>query len=260
MTQEASGQRTRRLAGKVCVITGTAGGQGQAAAVAFAREGAIVVGSDLRRNDDTVARVRAAGGTIVALDGCDLTTSSAAQALVDLAVDEFGRVDVLYCNAAKATFAWFDDMTPDMFWTCLRQELDPVLLPCKAVWPVMKAAGRGSIICTASLGAARVLEPLPGLAHSSAKAAVVAFARQLAFEGARFGVRVNSISPGVVATPATEARLADPQWREGMMRLHMLPRLGTVDDVAAAALFLASDESSWVTASDLAVDGGSSGL
>lgn len=248
-----------RLAGKVAVISGVASGQGRAACLTFAAEGATIVGCDIDPTGVTVAAVQAGGGTMIGVDGCDLTDAASATHLIEAAVDSFGRVDVLYNNAARAVYQWFDRMTHEEFWSCLHGEIDPVFLPCKAVWPVMKAQGSGSIINTASVATTRVFEPLPGVAHTAAKAAVVGLTRHLAAEGARIGVRVNTISPGVIEKPQSP-HWSDPDWREYMLGRHMLPRLGLPTDVAQAAIFLASDESSWVTGSDLAVDGGASAL
>lgn len=249
-----------RLDGKVCVISGVAGGQGSAAAVAFAREGALVVGCDLQSTAATVETVRSEGGTMIGIDNCSAGTPEGVEQLIGGAVTEFGTVHVLYNNAAKGVFEWFDDMTQESFWRAMRGELDPILLPCKAVWPLMKEHGNGSIINTASMGAYRVLELLPGLSHTTAKAAVIGFTRHLAFEGSKIGIRVNSISPGVVESQATAALLQDDEWRSAMQVRHMLPRLGLPADIAQAALYLASDESAWVTGANLTIDGGGSAL
>jgi NAD(P)-dependent dehydrogenase (short-subunit alcohol dehydrogenase family) len=272
-----------RLDGKVTIVTGTAGGQGRAAALLFAAEGASVVGCDLdagehpstivgetahgdidvwldRSAEGTVSQVRAAGGQMVSLHPCDLTDPRDAQRLIDLAMDTFGRIDVLYNNAARPEFAWFDDMTHDQFWACMRGELDTIFLPTKAAWPIMIEQHSGSIINTSSVSATKVHEVLPAVAHMTVKAAVQGFTRHLAYEGASHGVRVNSISPGLIVSPATEAFIKDDDWTDGFVRKQMLKRLGTPADVAQAALFLATDDSSWVTAANIPVDGGSSAM
>jgi len=254
-----------RLDGKVAIITGTAGGQGRAAALLFAREGARIVGCDVARphpadgnsaTDDTAHMVRAAGGEMTSLIPCDLTLAADAERLVRCAIDTYGRVDILYNNAAKAEFAWFGDMSPEQFWTGLRNELDPVLLPTKAVWPHFVEQGSGVVINTASMSATKVFEVLPSIAHTAAKAAVQGFTKHLAYEGSLHNIRVNSVSPGLIATPVTGPLLQDDDWTAGMLRKHMIKRVGTAEEVAYAALYLASDESSWTTAADLAVDGG----
>jgi NAD(P)-dependent dehydrogenase (short-subunit alcohol dehydrogenase family) len=271
-----------RLDGKIAIITGSAGGQGRAAALLFAREGAKIVGCDVgegyyraeevtgvseqyrkwtaKSGDETVELVRAAGGEMITMEPCDLTTQADAEALVKLAVDTYGRVDILYNNAAKGEFAWFDEMSHEQFWKCMRQELDTVFLPTKAVWPVMVAQGSGSIINTSSMSATKVYEALPCVGHMTVKAAVQGFTRHVAFEGAKHGIRVNSVAPGLIASPSTGPYLDDDTWRDAFLRESMIQRVGTPEDIAYAALFLASDESSFVTAAIYPVDGGATSM
>jgi NAD(P)-dependent dehydrogenase (short-subunit alcohol dehydrogenase family) len=271
-----------RLEGKVAIITGTAGGQGRAAALLFAREGARVVGCDVgpgfyedeefpeppeqyrewtaKDSVETVALVRDAGGEMVSLDDCDLTRPDDARALVELALSAYGRVDILYNNAAKGEWGSFAEMSHETFWACMRQELDTVFLPTKAVWPRMVAQRGGSIVNVASMSATKVFPAIPAVAHMSAKSAVLGLTRHLAYEGAQHGIRVNAISPGLVVSPTSRHRLHDAEWLGEMLEGHMIKRLGTPADVAALALFLASDESAWVTAANYPVDGGATGL
>jgi len=271
-----------RLDGKVAIITGSAGGQGRAAALLFAREGAKVVGCDVgtgyykdeevtgqsqqyrkwtaKSEAETVELVRSEGGEMISMEPCNLTVPGQADELVRLAVDTYGQVDILYNNAAKGEFAWFEDMPHEQFWACMRQELDTVFLPTKAVWPQMVKQKRGSIINTASMSATKVFPALPCVAHMTVKSAVQGFTRHLAYEGSLHGIRVNSISPGLIASPSTGPLLDDTSWTDEMLVGHMIKRLGTPEDIAYAALFLASDESSWVTAANFPVDGGATSL
>ncbi len=246
-----------RLSGKVCVITGTGGSMGRAAALTFAREGAVVVGCDLQAKaaEATVAVVRAAGGTMVSLQPCELTSPADCQALVDLAVRTFGRIDVLFNNAAMAHFNWLEDITDEEWDRNRREEVDLVFYLTRAAWPHLKAS-RGVVVNTASLNALLSFKTLGSLAHSTAKAGIIAMTRQLALEGGEHGIRANSISPGLIETNQTREQLKDPEWAGAMLGKTLLGRLGRPEEVANVALFLASEESSYVTGVDIVVDGG----
>jgi NAD(P)-dependent dehydrogenase (short-subunit alcohol dehydrogenase family) len=247
----------RRLDGKVAIITGTGGGQGRAAALAFAAEGAKVVGCDIKEEGaaETLQAVTDAGGTMVSLHPCDLTVPEHVDRLLDLAVESFGGVDVLYNNAAVAQFAWIEDMTYEQWRQTMLYELDIVFLACKAAWPHLKEKG-GSIINTGSASGSIVSLPLPGLAHSTAKAGVISMSRHLAMEGGPHGIRANTISPGLIDTPASAEFVAMDEFRDGMLRQHMLKRVGTPEDIVGCAIYLASDESSFVTGANFCVDAG----
>ncbi|OYU34322.1 SDR family NAD(P)-dependent oxidoreductase [Novosphingobium sp. PASSN1] len=246
-----------RLAGKVCVITGTGGSMGGAAALMFAREGAQIVGCDV--NPDTaracVDRVHAAGGAMVSLEPCDLREPSSCEALVALALESFGKIDVLFNNAADANVGWIEDLTHDAFTATIDAEVNIVFNLTKAAWPALKING-GSIINMASVSAWMTYKVLPGLAHSAGKGAVLSMTRHLALEGRHHRIRANSLSPGLIETGATKALLAMPEFAEVMIDKIMLGRPGQPEEVAAAALFLASDESSFMTAADIRIDGG----
>ena len=246
-----------RLDGKVCLITGTGGSMGRAAALAFAREGALLVGCDVNveRAAQTVADVAAQGGKMVSLHPCDLTDLANCQALVDFAIASFGRIDVLFNNAAMAYFGSVSDLSIEDWHRTINEEVHLVYYLVRTAWPELIKSS-GAIINTASISAHQVYHPLPAVSHMAAKGAILAMTRQLASEGAPHGVRANTISPGLVATHQTVGVLGDADLSKPMIDQIMLKRPGQPEEIAAVALFLASDESSYVTGTDIRVDGG----
>jgi NAD(P)-dependent dehydrogenase (short-subunit alcohol dehydrogenase family) len=246
-----------RLSGKVCVITGTGGSMGRAAALAFAREGASVVGCDLNVDsaEATVQTVRGEGGTMESLHPCRLGSAAECQALVDFSVRKFRRIDVLFNNAAMAYFNWLEDITDEEWDRNRREEVDLVFYLTRAAWPHLKKS-RGVVVNTASLTALMSFKNLGSLAHTTAKAGIIGMTRQLAMEGREHGIRANSISPGIIETNQTREQLKDPEWASYMLGKTLLGRLGRPEEVASVAMFLASGESSYVTGVDIVVDGG----
>jgi NAD(P)-dependent dehydrogenase (short-subunit alcohol dehydrogenase family) len=230
---------------------------GTAAALAFAREGGLIVGCDViaERAEATVSAVRAAGGQMISLHPCDLTRMEDCSALVDLAITTFGRIDVLFNNAAMAYFGPVDQMPVDDWHKTINEELHLVYNLIRCAWGELSKNG-GSIINTASISALQAYRPLPALSHAAAKGAVLAMTRQLAMEGAPHGIRANTISPGLVATHQTVGVLGDPEISKTMIDQIMLGRPAQPEEIASVALFLASDESSYMTGTDLRVDGG----
>jgi NAD(P)-dependent dehydrogenase (short-subunit alcohol dehydrogenase family) len=248
---------SKRLEGKAVIITGAGGSIGSAAAIAFAREGASVVGTGQTAGslDATVKAVRDAGGTMVAFEPADLGKPGDARALVDFTLKSFGRIDVLFNNAARAYFNRIEDISDEEWANDRRDEIDLVFYLTRAAWPHLKKS-RGTIVNTASLNATLSFRLLPSLAHSTMKAGIIGMTRQLAVEGREFGIRANSISPGLIETNQTREQIKDPEWADAMLGKTLLGRLGKPEEIANVALFLASDESSYVTGIDIVVDGG----
>lgn len=239
-----------RLSGKVCVITGTAGGIGGASATAFADEGAHVVGVDLREH--SIGEL-----SLVA----DLTEEDAVADMYARVRERFGHIDVLFNNAgiSPTDDASVLDTSLEAWERVQAANLRSVFLCCKHGIPHLLDCGGGSVINTASfvavLGAAT-----SQISYAASKGAVLSLSRELGVEFARRGVRVNALCPGPVDTPLLRELYAkDPEQAERRLVHVPMGRFARAEEIAQAALFLASDESSYVTASTFLVDGGITG-
>ena len=246
-----------RLKDKTCIITGSGGSIGRAACLRFAAEGANVVGCDIAPEgaEETLRLVEDAGGSMISIHPADLTDKAQCERVVAAAVDRFGSLDVLFNNGAMAYFAWIEDMTDEMWSKTINEELNLVFLMTRTAWPEL-VKSKGNIVNTASLSAWAGIELLPGLAHTAAKGGVLAMTRQLAMEGRKHGIRANSVSPGTIETNQTRFILEDPEWCRIQLGRAMINRMGQPEEVAAAVAFLASDDASYITGTDIAVDGG----
>jgi NAD(P)-dependent dehydrogenase (short-subunit alcohol dehydrogenase family) len=239
-----------RLEGKVCVITGAAGGIGAATAELFEREGGRVVGVDLREHSVGELSLQA-----------DLTDETAVEDLYRRARGEMGRIDVLFNNAgiSPTDDASVLDTTLEAWERVQSANLRSVFLCCKHGIPHLLQAGGGSVINTASfvavLGAAT-----SQISYTASKGGVLALSRELGVEFARRGVRVNALCPGPVDTPLLQELYAKDLEQAARRLVHVpMGRFAQAQEIANAVLFLASDESSFVTASTFLVDGGISG-
>jgi NAD(P)-dependent dehydrogenase (short-subunit alcohol dehydrogenase family) len=248
---------TRRLAGKTCIVTGSGGSIGRATCLRFAAEGANLVGCDVAPAgaEETMRLVEQAGGRMISVHPADLTQKEACERVAAAAVETFGRLDVLFNNGAMAYFAWIEEMSDETWRKTINEELDLVFLMTRAAWPEL-VKSRGNIVNVASLSAWAGIELLPGLAHASAKGGVLSMTRQLAMEGRKHGIRANSVSPGTIETNQTRFILEDPEWCRVQLGRAMMNRMGQPEEVASVVAFLASDDASYVTGADIAVDGG----
>jgi NAD(P)-dependent dehydrogenase (short-subunit alcohol dehydrogenase family) len=245
-----------RLDGKVALITGAASGMGRVAAERFAAEGARVVAVDLNEPTDTVEAITAAGGGALGL-ACDVTDGDAVTEAVARTEAEFGGLTVLYNNAGVSLPD--DDgavTTPESTWdTTMDVNVKGVWLCCRAGIPAMLRSGGGSIINVASfvahLGAAT-----PQLAYTTSKGAVLSMTREIAVIHAREGIRANALCPGPVMTPLLAKYMADDAARQRRLVHIPMGRFGEAAEMVNGALFLASDESSFMTGQSLILDGG----
>lgn len=260
---------SKRLENKVAVITGGTSGIGEATAEVFAAEGAKVIIAG--RSEDKGAAIAKRLGENVLYQKTDVTIEADIQALVALAVARFGRLDCLFNNAGGPDRGTLETVTPEDFTYSMNLLLGAVVFGMKHAAPVMKAQGAGCIINNSSVAAIRMNQG--GYLYTAAKAAVTHITRLAGVELGPFGIRVNSISPGAIATPifwgGSQAanKLSDEQNARKMEKLKQslakatpLPRAGLDKDIAYGALFLASDEGSFVNCHDLVVDGGRTSL
>ena len=245
-----------RLAGKVALITGSASGLGRVAAELFASEGARVVVADVVDGADVVAAIASAGG-VASFVHTDVTNEESVNAAVRHATDTYGALDVMFNNAG-VMIADDDDPVSTPLATYERTmdiNVKGVLLGCRAAIPVMEKQGRGSIINVASF-VAHMGAATPQVAYTASKGAVLAMTREIAVIYARRGIRANSLCPGPVMTPLLEKFLSDDAKRQRRLVHIPMGRFGKPDEIAKGALFLASDDSSWMTGQSLIIDGG----
>jgi NAD(P)-dependent dehydrogenase (short-subunit alcohol dehydrogenase family) len=252
---------TGRLAGKVALITGTADGQGRAAALLFAAEGARVVGCDLKTElaQETVELVRRAGGQMVSMQPLNLSDEAQVKVWMDFAVAEYGDFDILYNNASGVRGGTVESLSrADWDWN-LANEVTLIFLAVKHALPVFRRRGGGVILNTGSV-AGMLSTAMPGNApgnfvHNVSKAAVIRMTEHLAVELSPLNIRVNTVSPGLIDTPATRP-LFDEGFLDAIEKSALIRRVGQPMDIAQAALYLCSDEASFVTGINLPVDGG----
>jgi len=247
-----------RLANKVAIITGSAGGMGKAAAELFAREGASVVVTDIAaaEGEETVRGIRDAGGSAIFVKA-NAANEEDVRHMVDTAIVAFGHVDVLYNNAGimPAEDGSVTDITEATWDRIMDVNLKSAFLCSKYVIPHMVKQGKGSIINVASFVAFMGCT-VPQDAYTASKGGMLALTKSFAVQYGRHGIRCNAICPGPIETPLLRVLWTSEEARD--LRLNRIPlgRFGEAKDIVYMALYLASDESSWTTGAWLMVDGG----
>lgn len=248
-----------RLAGKVALITGSGGGQGKAAALLFAREGARVVVNDLREDmvNQVVDEIRAAGGEAIGV-AADVSRKGPVDGLIDRAIETYGRLDVLYNNAGVLLWGQGDnlihDVDEEMWDRVLSINLKSMYLTCHQAIPHMMERGGGVIINTASTAALNGTDRAH--AYNASKGGVVSLTRSIAVGYGRHNIRANCICPSAVDSPMTHEFMPTEEHRRRVATPLPLKRVGTPEDIAWLALYLASDDAAWMTGSVIPIDGG----
>jgi NAD(P)-dependent dehydrogenase (short-subunit alcohol dehydrogenase family) len=245
-----------RLAGKVALVTGGASGMGQSEATIFAQEGARVVVGDLLEAEglQTVAKIVAAGGQARFVK-LDVTQEADWRDAVAATVASFGKLDILVNNAGISGSFDPDTMSTAAWDTLMNVNAKGVFLGMKHAVPAMRQAGGGAIVNISSISGF-VGQDQIHMGYNASKGAVRLMTKAAAVQYARDGIRVNSVHPGIMPPMRTSKASADPQWRAKALRAVPMKREGRVEEVAHAVLFLASDEASYITGTELVVDGG----
>lgn len=249
-----------RLKGQSAVVTGVGAGIGEAIALRFAEEGARQVLVDIHEanGERTLAKVRDAGGD-ARLVIADISRDSDARRIAQSAIDHFGRIDILVNNAADFTQIGVEHATLEDWQRVFGVNVFGTALVSKYVVPHMKQQRKGSIVNVGSMSG--IIAQRDFATYSSSKGAIQTLTRCMALDYAPFNIRVNTVCPGCILTSASfreieRLGMTFEQWRDAVAPGHMLNRLGEPREAANAVLFLASDESSFITAADLMVDGG----
>ncbi len=244
-----------KLKGKVAIVTGATSGIGRAVAVAYAREGAsqVLTGRDGGRLAEAEKEVRDAGGDCIGM-AADMTRVSDLERIIQGAVEKYGRIDILFCSAGLAEFKPFNEVTEELYDQIMATNVKSQFFLVQKAVPVMEKQGKGKIICVASV--AGIIGIAGMIAYCGSKGAVLNMVKALSVELAPLKINVNAISPGNILTPMNAHLFEDPEYLQANLDVTPLQCIGKTSDITPAAIYLASEDSDFMTGAHMLIDGG----
>ena len=244
-----------KLKGKVAIVTGATSGIGRAVAAAYAKEGAIqaLTGRDAKRLQEAEREVRAAGGDCICIQA-DLAKVSDLEKIIQGTVDEYSRIDILFNSAGIGEFRPFGEVSEELYDQVMDTNVKSQFFLIQMAVPVMEKQGKGKIICMASVAG---VIGVPGMiAYCGSKGAVLNMVKALSVELAPLKINVNAISPGNILTPMNADKFEDPEYMKANLDVTPLRCIGKTSDITPAAIYLASEDSDFMTGTHMLIDGG----
>ena len=247
----------KKLNGQVAVVTAGGSGIGAATAVRFAQEGAAVIVADLsgKRAEVVTAQINAAGGKATCIK-MDVADPEGIQAMIQLTLDTYGRLDIMFNNAGLGELALLEETSLGSWNRTIAVTLTGTFLGMRHCLPIMREQGKGAVVNTASVSG--IGGDCGMSAYNAAKAGVINLTRSAAIENAKYNIRINCVCPGAINTRAAQLLSGEnaDRFRQVQANAHPLGRMGEPEEIANTVLFLASDEASFITGEEIAVDGG----